>query len=241
MPFDIKARVVQAVVDAIRLAIRLPPVALELGAERGQFEQDLRQVERALAAYRAAPGRSVQANVGILQPIAEIGQIAFRDPRVAIGLLVLFALSIIVIAASDAQQRAAQNLNDVLNRLADRIFRMSARRPLTSQEVRNLAKRVEDDIAANGGDDGPCRDKIQKVKDAFSRLKRIINNPTFSGGYGTALLALQEAIKLLYDCLQLPYPPGSGLSGGPTPSPTGPPGGPQTPSPAGSGRATGRA
>lgn len=213
MPFDLKARTVQAVVDALRLASSLPPVALALGADRGQFERDLREVEEALADYRAAPGPSAQANIGILPPIAGIGQIAFRDPRVAIGLLILVALSVAVVAVSEAHRRASRRLDDVLKRWADRIFRMSPPRAVTVPELIRLKKRVEDDIAANGGDDGPCREKIRNFKDALSRARRVVNSPISSGlrAIETALSALRVAIKLLYDCLQLPYPPGSGL------------------------------
>ena len=81
MPDDLKAQTVQWVITTARSLQRLPMFSTISGVDPVQSERELRDVERALAEYRAAPGNAARANVGFFPTAIEIAeQIAANAP-----------------------------------------------------------------------------------------------------------------------------------------------------------------
>ena len=212
MPDDLKAKTVQWVVNTARSLEALPMFCTVAGVDPVQFEQGLREVETALAAYRAAPGPAVHANVSVFPTAVEVGQIALRNPRLLIPMLVLIAIAAGVAIMSNAQRRAHQNLNEALQRWANRLFYQARGRPVTITDVRALDKRVREDMARSGGG-GRCRDRYDAYQRALTKVRQLLTSPSLGGirAIAMALAALQAALEALYSCLGVPIPRSRGF------------------------------
>jgi hypothetical protein len=212
MPDDLKAQTVQWVITTARSLQMLPLFSTISGVDPVQSEQGLRDVEKALAEYRASPGTPTRANISFFPTAVEVGQIALSNPRLLIPMLVLIAVAAGAVILSNAQRRAHANLNQALERWANRLFIRSRRRPVTVTDVQALDKRVREDMARSGRG-GRCQDHYEAYLRALARVRQVLNSPTLGGirGIALALAALQAALEALYGCLGVPLPPARGF------------------------------